>query len=179
MVDRTESGEAQRSTGEADLATSGHVERTILHVMVGEGMDRFTPTTVSGVLDAVASVVDRGNYGNPGMRTNDTTAVRKSTIRRAFAQLEDKGLVQRVDDLDADSLSADRYDLGSLAPDGDAADPDDYERTTDDARVTDWIPTGAGVEEVRHLDERLGEKLDDLVAQYGRPRGETTDRIDT
>lgn len=178
MVDETESADTTESSAAESVRTSGHVERTILHHMAGADRDRYEPTTVSGVLDDVAAVIDRGDYGNLGPNNTAGAAVRKSTVRRAFTQLQEKGLVQRVAELDPDSLRADRFALGAVAEDGDPGDPAAYERTSDDARVTDWILTDEGRREVERLDVRYAEKLDRLAAQYGRPRGETTERVE-
>lgn len=163
--------------GDGELATSGHVERTILHRLCGEETDRYRPSTVSDVLDDIAAVIERGDYGNVGMR-NDAPTVRKSSVRRTFTQLADKGLVARVADLDPERLRDDRYALGELAADGDPADHSAYANTSEDARVTDWILTPAGREEVRRLDAAYERELDAVAARYGRPRGETTDRVD-
>lgn len=172
---RADGGDDESAT--TDLETSGHVERTILHRLCGDGTDRFRPSTVSDVLDDVAAVIDRGDYGNVGMR-NEAPTVRKSSVRRTFTQLADKGLVTRVGELDAERLRDDRYDLGELDDDADPADPGAYARTSDDARVTDWVLTPEGREEVRRLDAAYERELDALAARYGRQRGETTDRIE-
>ncbi len=159
--------------------TRGHIERTILHCMVGETPERYVPTTVGGVLDPLTAVIERGNYGNVGPRAGDAgPLVQQSSIRRTFSQLAEKGLIQRVADLTPAQLRDPRYDLGTLADDGDPTDPGDYSRTSDDARVTDWILTDAGRREVERLDAAFARELDELAARYGRPRGETTDRID-
>jgi hypothetical protein len=104
--------------------------------------------------------------------------VRKSSIRRTFTQLAEKGLVRRVEELSESQLREPRFDLGTLDPGGDPGDPSAYSRTSDDARVTDWILTDAGRREVDRLDERYAQELDELAARYGRPRGETIARID-
>lgn len=163
--------------GDGELATSGHVERTILHRLCGDDSERYRPLTVSDVLEDLAAVIERGEYGNVGMR-NDAPTVRKSSVRRTFTQLADKGLVTRVAELDPERLHDDRYDLGALDDDGDPADPSAYANTTDDARVTDWVLTPAGREEVRRLDAAYERELDALAARYGRQRGETTERIE-
>jgi len=135
------------------------------------------PTRVSDVLEPLAAVIERGDYGNLGMR-NDAPTVRQSTVRRTFTQLEAKGLVVRVEELDASALASDRYDLGALSEGGDPTDPVDYGGTSDDARVTDWVLTDEGRREVERLDERYQAELDALAARFGRPRGTTTDRVD-
>jgi len=155
--------------------TSGHVERTILHYMAGEPP---RPATVGAVSAVVGAVIERGGYANLGPSTAADGTVRKSTIRRAFGQLREKGLVRRVEELSADDLRSGRYDLGELSPDGDPADPAAYAGTSDDARVTDWVLTEAGSREVERLDARYAAELEQLAARYGRPHGETTTRID-
>ncbi|MFC7081781.1 hypothetical protein [Halorussus caseinilyticus] len=166
--------------GELDdqLRTSGHIERTILHHMAGGDYDRYAPTTVSNVLDDITAVVERGDYANVGPEGAAGATVRKSAVRRTFTQLHEKGLVRRVEELAASDLRAERFDLGPLAADGDPDDPAAYARTSDDARVTDWILTDEGRREVERLDARYADELDELAARYGRPRGETTGRID-
>lgn len=167
-----------RPTGE-QLRTSGHVERTILHRMVGDGDDAHAPVTVSDVLDDITAVIERGDYGNHGPRGGGETGalVQQSTVRRTFKQLREKGLVRRVGDLDESELRDSRVDLGEPDPDADPADPAAYPRTSDDARVTDWILTDEGRREVERLDARYAAELDDLAARYGRPSGETTTRV--
>ncbi|WP_135825803.1 hypothetical protein [Halorussus ruber] len=160
-----------------ELRTSGHIERTILHHMAGEG-DRYAPTTVSGVLDDIAAVIERGGYANVGPKGAASATVRKSTIRRTFTQLDEKGLVRRVEELSESQLGEPRFALGEREADGDPAGPTAYERVTDDARVTDWILTDEGRREVERLDARYAEELDELAARYGRKRGETTARVD-
>lgn len=178
MVNDTEAPSTDEQPPDAELRTSGYVERTVLHHMAGDGDGPSVPTTVGDVLDDVAAVVERGDYGNLGPRGADGALVQKSTIRRAFTQLHEKDLVQRVGDLVAPELRDGRFELGTLDPDGDPADPAAYSRTSDDARVTDWLLTTEGQREVRRLDARYADELDDLAARYGRPRGETTVRVD-
>ncbi|NEU58459.1 hypothetical protein [Halorussus sp. MSC15.2] len=178
MENDTETTDAAEPPGDEALLTSGHVERTILHHMTGEDADRSAPTTVSGVLDDVAGVIERGDYANIGPKGAAGATVRKSTIRRTFSQLAEKGLVRRVEDLAASELRDSRFDLGPLDADGVADDPAAYARTSDDARVTDWVLTDEGRREVQRLDARYAAELDELAARYGRPHGETTDRID-
>ncbi|WP_162224376.1 hypothetical protein [Halorussus amylolyticus] len=167
---------------DADPKTNGYIERTILHCMadrsdVADGSDEsYAPATVGDVLDAIASVIERGDYANVGPKTATTGTVRKSTIRRALTQLREKNLVQRVEDLTESERTSDRFDLGTLR--GDPDDVTNYARTSDDARVTDWILTDDGRHEIDRLDARYAAELDELAARYGRPRGETTDRID-
>lgn len=155
--------------------TSGYIQRTVLHHMAGSSYEPYTPSTVGGVAEAVADVIERGDYANAGPRA-DAGIARRSTIRRALNQLEERGLIRRVEDLTADELAGDRIDLG--AREGDAGDVTDYERVTDDARVTDWILTDAGRDEVARLDAAYEAELDALAAKYGRRRGETTRRIE-
>ncbi|KZN23868.1 hypothetical protein A4G99_13580 [Haladaptatus sp. R4] len=176
MVENTESAEAEEQPMTEQPLTSGHVERTILNHMVGDDSERSTPTTVGGVLDDIAAVIRRGEYGNIGPRTAESGTVRQSTIRRTFTQLREKGLVRRVEELSESELREDRFDLGTS--NGDRADPNAYSETSDDSRVTDWILTDNGRQEVERLDARYAAELDELAARYGRPRGETTDRID-
>lgn len=162
-----------------DPRTSGHVERTVLHTMAGDGDEGLPPTTVGGVLEDVAAVVERGGYGNVGPRGGDgRPLVQQSTVRRTFGQLADKGLVGRVEDLSEAELRDGPVDLGELSEGGDPADPADYAETADDARITDWYLTEEGRREVDRLDERYAAELDDLAARYGRPRGETTERVE-
>jgi hypothetical protein len=199
MVEDTEAGEAEADETAVDeteagrtdadettdppagdrLRTSGHVERTVLHRMAGDD-DRYAPVTVGDVLDDVTAVIERGDYGNHGPRGGGETGalVQRSTVRRTFKQLREKGLVRRVGDLDRSELRDPRFDLGEPDPDADPADPAAYPRTSDDARVTDWVLTDAGRREVERLDARYAAELDDLAARYGRPEGETTTRID-
>jgi len=158
------------------LLTNGHIERTILHCMVGTDPDRYEPTRVSAVLDPLAAVIERGGYGNVGMR-NEAPTVRKSSVRRTFTQLAEKGLIQRVDELAPAELRADRFDLGALTGD-DPDDPRAYAKVSDDARVTDWILTDEGRAEVGRLDARYAAELDKLAARYGRGRGETAARVE-
>ncbi|WP_276301423.1 hypothetical protein [Halorussus lipolyticus] len=160
----------------AELRTSGHIERTILHHMAGDGSEGYAPTTVSGVLDDIAAVIERGDYANVGPKGSAGATVRKSTVRRTFTQLHEKGLVQRVEELSEDALGDPRFDLGACK--GDPDDPTAYERVSDDARVTDWILTDDGRREVERLDARYADELDELAARYGRKRGETTARVD-
>jgi hypothetical protein len=178
MVDSTETSESDEQPADEQLQTSGHVERTILHHMVGDDYDRYAPTTVSAVLDDVAAVIERGGYANIGPPDATSATVRKSTIRRTFKQLCEKGLVQRVEELAESELRDQRFDLGTLDSDGDPDDPSAYPRTSDDARVTDWILTDEGRREVERLDARYAKTLDELAARHGRPRGETTVRVD-
>ncbi len=175
MVESTEPTETGEQT-EAEVLTSGHVERTILHHMVGDDSERSTPTTVGGVLDDIAAVIKRGGYANIGPKTAESGTVRQSTVRRTFMQLREKGLVRRVEELSESELRDDRFDLGTS--NGDPSDPTAYSKTSDDARVTDWILTDDGRREIERLDARYTAELDELAARYGRPRGETTDRID-
>lgn len=168
-------GSDGRQPADETLATSGHLERAVLHHMVSES-GGARPTTVSAVLDDVAAVIERGDYGNIGPRNTAGAAVRKSSLRRTFTQLREKGLVRRVGDLEPTALQSDRYDLGPAA--GDPTDPAAYARTSDDARVTDWLLTETGRREVARLDARYAAELDALAARYGRPRGETTARVD-
>jgi hypothetical protein len=146
--------------------------------MAGDDRRVYLPTTVSDVLEDVASVIERGGYENLGPRNTAGATVRKSSIRRTFTQLAEKGLVQRVEELSESQLPESRFDLGTPDPDGDPDDPTAYSRTTDDARVTDWILTDDGRREIERLDDRYSEELDELAARYGRPRGETIARID-
>lgn len=178
MVENTESREPAEGSGTERPRTSGHVERTILHHMAGDDDGRYAPTTVSDVLDEIAAVLERGDYANLGMRGSAGSNVRKSTIRRTFTQLQEKGLVERVEELSGSELRDSRFDLGSLDDDGDPDDPSAYARTSDDARVTDWILTDEGHREVELLDARYAAELDELAARYGRPRGETTRRVE-
>lgn len=176
-----ETAEARRPAGDGaveseELATSGYIERTILHHLAGSDASTRTPSTVGSVVPAVAEVIRRGNYANLGPRGAEDGTVRRSTIRRAFTQLDDKGLVQRVGELEGAQLDSEKYDLGEC--DGDVADPNSYARTSDDARVTDWILTDEGQAEIERLDTRYEAELDDLAARYGRPRGETRTRIE-
>lgn len=178
MANETEIPGADAQLADEQLQTSGHVERTILHHAVSDDYERYAPTTVSAVLDDIASVIERGGYANIGPEGAAGATVRKSTIRRTFKQLHEKGLVRRVEELPESALRDQRFDLGTLDEEGDPDDPTDYARTSDDARVTDWILTDAGRREVERLDVRYAEELDELAARYGRPRGETTARID-
>ena len=178
MANETENPERGEQPADEPLQTSGHVERTILHHMVGDDAERYAPTTVSAVLDDVAAVIERGEYANIGPSGAAGATVRKSTVRRTFKQLRKKGLVQRVAELDASELRAQRFDLGEPDSDVDPDDPTAYSRTSDDARVTDWVLTDAGRREVERLDARYAAELDELAARYGRPRGETTARVD-
>jgi len=157
--------------------TRGHIERTILHHMAGED-GTVKPTTVGQVLPDIAAVIKRGGYANVGPNGAEKGTVRKSTIRRTFTQLHEKGLVRRVGELAESELRSDEFDLGTLPADGDPTDPGAYSRTSDDARVTDWVLTGEGREEVGRLDARYAAEVDELAARYGRPRGETITRID-
>ncbi|PSP27389.1 hypothetical protein BRC65_06085 [Halobacteriales archaeon QH_2_65_14] len=175
QTDETEETTDDQSAEEPK--TSGYIERTILHHLAGDAYEPYRPATVGDVLDDVAAVIERGDYANVGPPTAASGTVRKSTIRRAFAQLREKGLVQRVGELDESQLRAWKFDLGPA--DGDPDDPGSYERRSGDARVTDWILTDAGRAEVERLDARYAAELDELAARYGRPRGETTDRIET
>ena len=172
--------ESTTDDGTSDDApqTSGHVEWTVLHRMAGSGDARPEPTTVGTVSDAVGAIIERGGYANVGPNTAAAGTVRKSTIRRTLTGLHEKGFVRRVADLDLEELRDDRVDLGELPEGGDPADPAAYSGTSDDARVTDWLLTEAGEREVGRLDARYESELDDLAARYGRPRGETTDRVD-
>ncbi len=176
MVENTGNAEIEEGPLDEQLLTSGHVERTILHHMIGDDYERYTPTTVGGVLDDIAAVIRRGGYANIGPKTAKSGTIRRSTVRRTFMQLREKGLVRRVDDLSESELREDRFDLG--ISDSDPADPNSYSNTSDDARVTDWILTDDGCREVERLDARYAAELDELAARYGRPRGETTERID-
>ena len=155
--------------------TSGHVKRTVLYCLASRDGG---PMTVGDALEPIGGVVERGGYGNPGPRSNDATVVQRSTVRRAFNQLRDDGLVARVVDLDADALAEGPVALGAVEDGGDPADPAAYAATTDDARVTDWVLTDDGRGEVDRLDRAYAAELDDLAARYGRPRGETTARVD-
>lgn len=157
------------------LATSGYVERTVLNQLV-DADGRFVPTRVSDVLEPLTSVIGRGDYANVGPR-NEHATVQRSSVRRTFAQLEEKGLVVRVEDLPAEALAGDRYALGSVRAGGDPTDPSDYTDTSDDARVTDWVLTEEGRAELDRLDDRYEAELDALAARFGRARGETTDRV--
>lgn len=174
MQDTTESDSQSDTTADA-VQTSGHVERAVLGAMV-DSERRHPPTRVSDVLPAVRAVIERGDYGNVGPRS-PTTVVRKSSVRRTLGQLEEKGLVRRVESLSADELRADRHALGELEGD-DPTDPASYARVSDDGRVTDWILTDEGHREIERLDARFAAELDDLAARYGRPPGETTARIE-
>lgn len=176
MTNETQSSQNdEQHTDIEQPVTSGHVERTILNQMVDED-GRYRPTAVSDVLEAVAAVIARGDYGNLGPRS-PTSVVQKSTVRRAFSQLGEKGLIQRVEDLSESDLTDQRYALGECTG-GDPSDPASYSNTADDARVTDWILTDEGTTELDRLDARYAAELDDLAARFGRPRGETTRRID-
>lgn len=177
MPEHTDTAGHDEALLEASLETSGHIERTIIHHLAGNTDGRYRPATVSDCLEDVMAVIERGNYGNLGLRTNATT-VRKSSLRRTFTQLADKGLVERVTDLDPDRLADDRFALGAIEPGGDPTDPSAYAGTSDDARVTDWILTTDGQREVARLDARYERELDELAARFGRQRGETTARID-
>lgn len=170
MSNDTESASAADTT-ESELQTSGHVERTILHALAGDG-ETVRPATVGSTLPAITAVIERGEYGNLGPRAERGVA-QKSTVRRAFGQLAEKGLVRRV--TAADDLP-EWVDLGERT--GDAGDVTDYEHVSDDGRVTDWVLTAAGRREVERLDARYAAELDELAARYGRPRGETTTRVD-
>jgi hypothetical protein len=174
MQDTTNS-DGQSDTAADEVQTSGHVERAILGAMV-DSNGRYPPTRVSDVLPAVRAVVERGDYGNVGPRS-PTTVVRKSSVRRTFGQLEEKGLVRRVERLSVDELRADRHALGALEGE-DPTDPRSYARVSDDGRVTDWLLTDDGHRELERLDARFAAELDELAARYGRPPGETTARIE-
>jgi len=180
MTNETHSSEPDTlpddQTGEPDdPKTSGHVERTVLHHMAGAAP---APTTLGAVLDEVAAVIERGGYGNAGPRGGGgAPLVQQSTVRRTFGQLAEKGLVGRVGDLPAENLRGGPVDLGDLVGE-DPTDPAAYAATADDARVTDWYLTDAGRREVDRLDARYEAELDELAARYGRPRGETTERVE-
>lgn len=178
MSEDTELREIGEASDDGQLQTSGHIERTILHQMVSDDYQRYTPTTVSDVLHDITSVIERGGYANVGPNGAAGATVRKSSIRRTFKQLHEKGLVQRVEELTDAEVREPQYDLGTLDSDGESDDPTAYSRTSDDARVTDWILTDDGRREVERLDAQYAEKLDELAARYGRPSGETTARID-
>jgi hypothetical protein len=178
MENETETGETEELPSDEALKTSGHVERTILQCMTGDGGTGRAPTIVSDVLDDVAAVIERGGYANVGPSSAAAGTVRKSSVRRTFTQLADKGLVSRVSELDESTMRDSRYDLGTLDPDGSPDDPTAYARTSDDARVTDWVLTDEGRREVERLDARYAAELDELAARYGRPVGKTTARID-
>lgn len=175
MVNETQSAETENSDGD-ELETSGYVERTILHHLAGSSVETRQPSTVGKVLDDVAAVIERGDYANLGPNGAKKGTVRKSTIRRAFTQLQDKDLVQRVDELDPEQLQSDTIDLGDH--DGDPTAASNYDNTADDARVTDWILTDEGAREIARLDARYTRELDEIAARYGRPRGETTSRVE-
>lgn len=174
----SESERSEQDTTEAEesLATNGYIERTILHHLAGSNPESRTPSTVGAVLPDIAEVIKRGEYANIGPNGAVEGTVRKSAIRRAFTQLDEKGLVQRVDDLDADTLQSDTFDFGTCT--GDPSDPASYSNTADDARVTNWVLTEEGLAELSRLDARYRSELDELAARYGRLRGETTTRID-
>lgn len=174
MTDDTEAV-GEDSDGPA-LATSGYVERTVLNQLV-DADGRYVPTCVSDVLEPLTSVIERGGYANVGPR-NEHATVQRSSVRRTFTQLEEKGLVVRVEDLPVEALASDRYALGALRAGGDPTDPSAYYRTSDDARVTDWVLTEEGRAELDRLDERYAAELDAVAARFGRARGETTDRVD-
>jgi hypothetical protein len=178
MRKNTETVEVEARLADEELRTSGHVERTILNHMVGEDYERYATTTVSAVLDDIAAVIERGDYANIGPKGATGATVRKSTVRRTFKQLHEKGLVQRVGELSPSELRDQRLELGELDGDGDPDDPTAYSRTSDDGRVTDWVITDAGQREVERLDARYAAALDELAARYGRPRGETNARVD-
>jgi len=158
------------------LATSGHVERTVLHCMV-DADGRYVPTRVSDVLEPLAAVIERGDYGNLGPR-NEHATVQRSSVRRTFGQLAEKGLIVRVADLDAGALASDRYAFGELDAGGDPHDPGAYAATSDDGRVTDWVLTEAGAAELGRLDAVYAAELDALAARFGRPPGATTARVE-
>lgn len=180
MTDETENSNSTESgTGPAarELATSGYIERTILHHLAGPDPEPRRPSTVGEVLPAIAAVIRRGDYANIAPNGATEGTVRKSAIRRSFTQLEEKGLVRRVTDLSEAERRSSDVDLGTC--DGDSGDLSGYSRLSDDARVTDWILTADGVREVERLDARYTAELDELAGRYGRPPGETTTRIDT
>lgn len=152
----------------ASLRTGGHVERAVLHHLAGAG-----PATTGELAETVGAVIERGGYGNLGPRSEPAT-VRRSSLRRTLSGLAEKGLVVRVAELSPDRLA----DAGLGEPDGDPADPGAYPATSDDGRVTDWLLTEAGRAEVSRLDARYEAALDEVAARHGRPRGETTDRVD-
>jgi|GEM_PF-6543200 len=164
----------EKETEMDEPRTSGHVKRTVLHCLArGDG-----PLTVSQAMEPIAAVIERGGYGNAGPRGgNGAPLLQKSTVRRAFSQLREDGFVRRVEDLPEVVLREGGFDLGELDGD-DPADPTAYAKTSDDARVTDWVLTAAGRREVDRLDAAYERELDELAARYGRPRGETTERVD-
>jgi len=154
--------------------TSGHVERAILHHAAGSGAP-YAPTTAGEVAETVAAVIERGDYGNEGPRA-PTSVARKSTVRRACNRLAEAGFLRRVESLSPAELDDERFDLG--APGAEPTDPAGYERVTDDARVTDWLLTPEGAREVERLDAAYERALDEVAARHGRPRGETTERVE-
>lgn len=180
MTDGTETDGTGTSSGGADaepVETSGYIERTILHHLAGAEPEPRRPSTVGDVLPDIAAVIKRGNYANIAPNGATDGAVRKSAIRRSFTQLAEKGLVQRVTGLEESEIASANVDLGDC--NDESGDPAQYSRTSDDARVTDWILTADGIAEVERLDARYNVEIDELAGRYGRPSGETTTRIDT
>lgn len=176
FADESTSDGPQSSEPDAELATSGYIERTILHHLAGQTPEPRSPSTVGAVLPDIAEVIKRGGYANIGPNGAAEGTVRKSAIRRAFTQLDEKGLVERVTELDAADLQSETFEFGPC--DGDPADPSNYAKTADDARVTNWVPTEEGLAELERLDARYQSELDELAGRYGRPLGDTTNRID-
>lgn len=138
-------GEGNQQT----LRTSGWAERTLLNCLAVTRDGRIRSDAagmqdVKGRLQEVAKMPD-------GRAPDDESVY--MTGNRAFHKLHEKGLVKNVTEVDG--LSGDRYVVQA-----------GY--TPDDARLTEWVLTEAGIDEVRNLNVRYEQELAKLMRRFGR-----------
>jgi hypothetical protein len=132
------------------LQTKGYVERLLLNALHKQTnhdppRDRTFPQGVADVYDDVNTL--------GGRAWKDHKSV-KASIRRAFGQLRDKGLVETVDEADFRR----RPNFYGVS--------EQYE--PDDGRVTKYVLTKDGVDEIRSLDKLYCADLHKIMRRYGR-----------
>lgn len=130
--------------------SNGWIERTLLNCLANKDPEKLR-SHAKGMQDVKGRLQDQA--GNADTHLSDDESVYEGG-RRAFHNLEEKGLVAEVEDA---NLSSDRYlvDAG-YAP--------------DDGRVTEWVLTDDGFEEIRLLDRLYEEEVANLRRRFGRPQ---------
>lgn len=131
------------------LQTNGWAERTLLNCLaISQGGE--LRSRAAGMQDV------HGQLKQVAEKTNDTVPDDESvymTGNRAFHKLHEKGLVEDIED--AALVPPSRYDV-------------EPGYTPDDARLTEWVLTEEGFDEVRRLDAQYERELEALRRRFGR-----------
>lgn len=135
--------------GSASPRTNGWAERTLLNCLAVEG-DGDVRSLAAGMQDVHGRLKQVARKPDAGAPDDESVYM---TGNRAFHELSDKGLVENVEE--AENLSSDRYAVSAgYAP--------------DDGRLTEWVLTEAGFEEVRRLNEYFEQEREKLLRRFGR-----------